>query len=205
MSKFADRLFQLRTANKLTQDGLSNILKDKYNIETNKSMISKYEKGIHEPGFTFIDYVADYFGVTTDWLMGRSDNKYYTDSEQCSKVPVLYSYSNDSNSLVKEDTVAYEITNDTCDFCIRITKDNMIDCGMKVGDLAFIRKQSDLESGQVGMFLINGNTEIYRIIKDDNYIILKSDNTKYNPIIFTKKDFKHVSIIGRVVSVKFNL
>ena len=89
MSKFADRLLQLRQEANLTQEELSNSLNLKYDLGTNKGMISKYEKGLHVPGFTFVDYVADYFGVTTDYLMGRSNNKYYDDNTHDKRIPIL--------------------------------------------------------------------------------------------------------------------
>ena len=205
MSKFADRLFHLRTENKLTQEGLSDILKEKYEIETNKSMISKYEKGIHEPGFTFIDYVADHFGVTTDWLMGRSDNKYYSDNIQCKKIPVIKTINNEIQLTTGENIISYEYTSDDADFCLKVFEDNMSSIGMKVDDLAFVHKQHDLENGQVGLFILNDKPCIYRIFKEDTYVMLKSDNTFYNPIILSKKDFKLVTIIGRIISVKFSL
>lgn len=205
MSKFADRLFYLRTENKLTQEGLCEILKEKYNLETNKSMISRYEKGIHEPGFTFIDYTADYFGVTVDWLMGRSDNKYYSDNIQGKKIPVIEIINNEILFPPKNNITSYEYTSDDADYCVKVFDDNMLGIGMKIGDLAFIHKQSDLQNGQVGLFILNGMPCIHRIFKEDNYVMLKSDNTIFNPIILNKKDFKLTKIVGRVVSVKFKL
>ena len=205
MSKFADRLFYLRTENKLTQEGLCEILKEKYDLETNKSMISRYEKGIHEPGFTFIDYTADYFGVTVDWLMGRSDNKYYSDNIQGKKIPVIEIINNEIQLPSGDNIISHEYTSDDADFCLKVFEDNMSSIGMKVGDLAFIHKQSDLQNGQVGLFVLNDKPCIYRIFKEDNYVMFKSDNTVYNPIILSKRDFKLVTIIGRVISVKFSL
>lgn len=67
MSKFSERLLQLRQESNLTQEELSTNLNVKYGLGINKGMISKYEKGLHVPGFTFVDHAADYFGVTTDY------------------------------------------------------------------------------------------------------------------------------------------
>ncbi len=205
MSKFADRLFYLRTENKLTQEGLCDILKEKYNLETNKSMISRYEKGIHEPGFTFIDYTADYFGVTIDWLMGRSDNKYYSDNLQVKKIPLVRTI-NSSGQIVNTDNItSYEYSNEDCDFCFKVTDDNMSAIGMKLGSLAFIHVQQSLNNGDVGLFLIDGSPLFYRFFEEDKYIMLKPENQICTPAIFSKKDFKQVLIIGKVITVKFNL
>lgn len=42
--------------------------------------ISNYEKGIHSPDLDMICKIADYFGVTTDYLLGRSQSNYNTES-----------------------------------------------------------------------------------------------------------------------------
>lgn len=207
MSKFADRLYFLRSENKLTQDGLCDILKEKYNIETNKSMISKYEKGIHEPAFTFIDYVADYFGVTTDWLMGRSDNKYYSDNNiDVRKVPVLKEITNEIQLMSSDNILSYQYTTDDADFCIHVFEDNMRVSGLKLNDLVFIKKQSNLENAQVGLFIINDKPGLYRLFCDEEpYVMLSSDTPWYKPVIMSKKDFKQITIIGRVLSAKVQL
>lgn len=38
--------------------------------------ISNYEKGIHSPDFDTLCKIADYFGVTTDYLLGRTNYRY---------------------------------------------------------------------------------------------------------------------------------
>lgn len=38
--------------------------------------ISNYEKGIHSPDLNTLCKIADYFGVTTDYLMGRTKYRY---------------------------------------------------------------------------------------------------------------------------------
>lgn len=42
--------------------------------------ISNYEKGIHYPDLATLCKLADYFGVTTDFLLGRTDCRYAPDS-----------------------------------------------------------------------------------------------------------------------------
>lgn len=38
--------------------------------------ISNYEKGIHSPDLNTLCKLADYFGVTTDYLLGRSNHRH---------------------------------------------------------------------------------------------------------------------------------
>ncbi len=40
------------------------------------STISNYENGVHYPDYETLCKIADYFGVTTDYLLGRSSYRY---------------------------------------------------------------------------------------------------------------------------------
>lgn len=66
---FAQRLRQLRTERKISQSELAAVL----NI-SNRT-ISMYEQGNSEPNVETIIKIADYFNVTTDYLIGRANEK----------------------------------------------------------------------------------------------------------------------------------
>lgn len=40
------------------------------------STISNYENGVHFPDYITLCKIADYFGVTTDYLLGRTEYRY---------------------------------------------------------------------------------------------------------------------------------
>lgn len=203
MSKFTDRLLQLRQEANLTQEELSNNLNLKYNLGINKGMISKYEKGLHVPGFTFVDYVADYFGVTTDYLMGRSNNKYYDDNAHDKRIPILGTISAGLPIIVQENIIGYEYTSDNCDFCLRVKGDSMINARIHDGDIVYVKKQSDVENGEIAVVIIDGEeATLKRVYKINGNVILHPENPIYKDMIFSKKDFKQVQIIGKVKYVK---
>lgn len=74
---FHERLRELRISRKLTQKELAERLG-----LTNTSTISKYETGEVKPSVEIIDKVADLFGVTADYLMGRSHEKSVKDETE---------------------------------------------------------------------------------------------------------------------------
>ena len=39
-----------------------------------QALLSHYENGAREPGLRFVCRVCDYYGVTADYLLGRSEN-----------------------------------------------------------------------------------------------------------------------------------
>ena len=40
-----------------------------------QALLSHYEKGAREPGLDFVVRACNYYGVTADYLLGRSDRK----------------------------------------------------------------------------------------------------------------------------------
>lgn len=68
MNKFGVRLKQLRKAKKLTQKELGEI------FGFSDSIITMYEKGAREPSAETLINLAEYFGVSMDYLVGRTDN-----------------------------------------------------------------------------------------------------------------------------------
>ncbi len=64
-----ERLIILREESGLTQEKLAEVFK------TKKATISRYETGSRDPKLdTLIDF-ADYFDVSTDYLLGRTENR----------------------------------------------------------------------------------------------------------------------------------
>ena len=66
MAQFGEKLVGLRQKHKLTQLELASA------IFVSVSTISNYEKGIHFPDLDKLMAIADFFDVTTDYLLGRT-------------------------------------------------------------------------------------------------------------------------------------
>lgn len=62
---FGNRLRQLREEKHCKQEQIARL------INMNKTAISCYENGFREPSMQTLDRLADIFGVTVDYLMGR--------------------------------------------------------------------------------------------------------------------------------------
>ncbi|HRR76581.1 MAG: helix-turn-helix transcriptional regulator [Ruminococcus sp.] len=62
------RLKELRKAKKLTQQRLA------IELNMNQNSISRYETGEHEADYRTLILLADYFGVSIDYLLERTDN-----------------------------------------------------------------------------------------------------------------------------------
>lgn len=69
MTSFGDRLKELRKKSNLTQQELAS------KFYLNKSSISRYENGTQLPEHDLLEKIADYFKVSIDYLLGRTDIK----------------------------------------------------------------------------------------------------------------------------------
>ena len=62
------RLLELREERNLTQADVANA------INTSITNIGRWEKGLNEPTANYLIQLADYFDVSLDYLVGRTDN-----------------------------------------------------------------------------------------------------------------------------------
>ena len=63
------RLKEIRKAKGISQ------LKLAMDLSTNQNTISRYETGEREPGINELIKIADYFNVSVDYLLGRTENQ----------------------------------------------------------------------------------------------------------------------------------
>ncbi len=62
------RLKEIRKAKGISQ------LKLALDLNTNQNTISRYETGEREPGISELIRIADYFDISVDYLLERTDN-----------------------------------------------------------------------------------------------------------------------------------
>ncbi|MGU3355424.1 helix-turn-helix domain-containing protein [Bacillus wiedmannii] len=70
-----EKIKELRKNSKITQEQLGNA------IGVSKMAISYFEKGKKAPGRETLEKIADYFNVTTDYLLGRSEDPELNEEE----------------------------------------------------------------------------------------------------------------------------
>ena len=72
------------------------------------------------------------------------------------------------------------------------------------GDIAIVRVQPDVESGEIAIVLINGeNGTCKKILKDKRGLTLVSFNPRYDPMFFTCEDVETLPVVIRGKVVKF--
>lgn len=87
LSKFAVILSQLRKERGISQK------KAATDLGISQALLSHYEKGIRECGLDFVIRCSKYYGVTTDYLLGVSENRNGVSTDYFSNVEGVDSHS----------------------------------------------------------------------------------------------------------------
>ena len=67
---FAARITSLRKERGMSQKEVA------LNLGVSQALLSHYEKGVRECGLDFVLKCAEFYNVTTDYLLGRQNSKY---------------------------------------------------------------------------------------------------------------------------------
>lgn len=191
MSKnFSDILKELREEKGLNQQQLAN------SLEVTRQTISNYENNKRVPNKEMLEIIADFFNVDMNYLYGQSEikNKYqdffskYNNiipiKKGSKKIPLLGTIAA-GNPILAEEHIDEYIDFDEkvqADFCLRVKGDSMINANIKSGDIVFIKKQSDVDDGEIAAVLIDGEATLKRVYKIGDVIQLRAENPSFPPI-----------------------
>ena len=196
-----NRLKYLRTARGENLEKVAEYLN--VSIQT----ISNYENEKRDMTPDTIIKLAEYFGVSTDYILGKSNNR--NNDIAVSKIPILGTVKAGYDWLAEENIIDYitlkeNIPNVDEYYALRITGDSMLPL-LAEGDLVIVHDQDDVESGQTAVVLINGEeATVKKVVKTNEGIELHAMNPYYPVKKFTFEDMQKipVKIIGRVREAK---
>ena len=154
-----------------------------------------------------ITMLANYFGVSVDYLLGKTDTKIKKPAGV--RIPVLGRVAAGIPIEAITDVDAWEeIPADmakTGEFAaLRIRGDSM-NPRMEDGDVVIVRIQEDCNSGDIAVVMINGcDATCKRLVKTTDGIRLESFNPAYKPMTFTNQEVLElpVRLFGVVVELR---
>ena len=85
------------------------------------------------------------------------------------------------------------------DFCLLCEGDSMIDAGIDDGDVVYIRKQPDIENGEIAAVRIDNEATLKRVYKYPDRLVLQPENRSYPPMTYVGEEMNQVSIEGKAV------
>ena len=174
-------------------------------VGTSGANISRYETGKHGAGSDILGEMANVFNVNPGWLMGAQVDKYLDSIIPAKRIPVVGVIAAGYPIIAEENITGYEWISDNehVDFCLKVKGNSMSGIGIKDGDIVFIRKQEDIENGEVAAVIIdNQEATLKRVYKVEGAIILHPENPEYQDMVFSKKEAKELRIVGKVISYK---
>lgn len=199
-----ERIKQLRLQKGLTQEELG-----KY-IGVQKSAIRKYEKGsVTNLKRSSIETLAKLFNVTPSYLMCIDDDNNFENNMIDNKrvFPLLGTVKAGYDYLARENIISYisidkKISDPENYFALKVVGDSMQPV-LYEDDIIVVHKQSDVESGQIAIVLVDGEEgTVKKVIKHDDYIELIAFNSYYPPRKLSKND--NFKIIGKVVEARIS-
>ncbi|MBW9219357.1 repressor LexA [Anoxybacillus ayderensis] len=177
-------------------------------LGTTKQTVSRYETGERKANQDVLFKLSEIFKVSIDdFFPSKKENE--VKSIVFTKLPIVGAVSCGNGVLAYQEIEGYEEVptswlNGGEYFFLRAKGDSMINARIMDGDLLLIRRQDDVENGEIAAVLIDGEAVLKRVYKTNGTIILQSENPKYQPIVLQKDNMKDVRIIGKLKKVVLN-
>lgn len=202
-------LFSLRFSEALSESSENTYtIAEKLNLSP--ATISRYTNGKMLPKLATLYQAADILNVSPEWLMGKSDNKSISHiRSKAVKIPVLGTVMAGIPLEAIEDIIDYEeisveMARQGDYFALKVKGDSM-EPKISAGDVVIVRKQDDVDSGDLAIVLVNGNeATIKKVMKFNGGINLVPNNPAYSVMTYTNEQIESlpVNVIGKVVELR---
>lgn len=202
---FQVRLKELRENRMLSQNDLAKALNVK------QSTVAMWENGTNKPRYSKIEELANFFNVSIDYVLCRDDviPVEHIKPSTGILIPVLGHVVAGIPIEAIEDIIDYEeiskaMASQGEHFALKVKGDSM-EPKISEGDVVIVRKQSDVNSGDIAVVLVNGDeATVKRIKKRPEGLLLSPFNPSYEPMLYTNEDIEKlpVTILGRVVELR---
>lgn len=198
---FIEKLDLLMKENSITRMGLSKESGVPYT-----TIVNFYEKGSENIKLSTLRRLSDYFRVSLDFLVDDEEINRSTSIMELVNVPIVGKISCGNGVLALEEIEGYEATpRDWLSggefFYLRAKGDSMIGARINDGDLLLIRKQPEVEDGEVAVVVVNDEIFLKKVYKRGNTLVLQSENPNYSPLIYTNGE---VQIAGKLKKIIIN-
>lgn len=181
----------------------------------NRQVVTDWKAERSKSYMKYLPQIADYFGVTVDYLLGKTDNKESKSTRRpgvripvygnvAAGVPILAIENYDSDDPDDWEEITEKMASTGEYFALRIHGDSM-EPKISNGDIVIVRVQQTIESGETAIVRINGDEATCKKVKrTPEGMMLISTNPVYEPMFFTPKQVQElpVEIIGKVVELR---
>lgn len=167
------------------------------------STLSQWKNGAYVPKVEKLQKIADYFDVPLEYFTGRTAPEPLPSTDHTHWIPVLGRVAAGIPAEMIEDVIDYEEIDDSVGeaFALVIAGDSM-EPKLSRGDVVIVRRQEDVESGDVAVVAVNGSdATCKKIVKREDGVLLVPLNPSFDPQFFSEEEIRTlpVTILGKVI------
>lgn len=198
---FGEKIKAIRVALDLTQDEFA------ARLGTTKQAISRYENSEREPNLRTAREFSKKLGV--DLTVLADDSMALSDRLAANIIPMPSTYKVPLIGTIAcgKPTLAVEEADELvevpdfvrADFALRCKGDSMINARIFDGDVVYIRKQPEVENGEIAAVLIEDEATLKRVAVYPDKIVLEAANPLYDPLVYRGEEMNQVEILGKAV------
>ncbi len=205
-TQFGTRIKQLREKRGLNQEELGEI------VGVSDKTVSSWEINRTEPKMGIVQQLADFFNVTTDYLIkgntADDEDLYQQLDMSYIKVPLYAPISCGNGAFVDDNILDYVAVPDDGlnphkEYFAQIADgDSMIEVGIDSGDIIVFEKSNTIDNGKIGCFCIDDNVATCKKFKKgDTFIQLIPANKNYDPIVIdlNNNNFRVIGILKKAI------
>ena len=177
-------------------------------LNTTKQAIYKYESNIvTNIPMDKIEVMSSIFGVTPSYLMGWDDKN---SKFNPARIPVLGYVAAGIPIEAIEDVIDYEelspeTVKDGAEYFALQIQGASMEPKISDGDVVIVRKQPDVDSGQIAIVCVNGDrATCKKVMKHPGGILLQPLNPAYEATFYSAEEVQNlpITILGRVVELR---
>lgn len=195
---------RLRKAKGLTQMQLAKIL------HVNQTTVSHWEIEQSIPDPVMLKQLSSFYGVSVDYLLGRTDNPTPDTLPTATvKIPLLGNIAAGQPIEAIENVEDYVYISEDMSrhgtyFALKV-KGNSMEPRIYEGDIAIIRHQGSVNSGEIAAVKVNGDDVTLKkveFVKDGVKLI--GLNPSFTPLFYTTAECvqKPLTVLGKLVEVR---
>lgn len=165
-----------------------------------------YEKGTREPNSETLIKLSRFFETTIDYLLGKSDADMippgFTPLPEMESVPLVGRIACGEPITAEENLEGYVSIPAAwhATFTLKCCGDSM-EPTIHDGDLVAIRKDVQVENGQIAAVRIGDEATLKHLYLHEDYIELRPEKPTYSSIIRRKEEMNDVTIEGKAVGL----
>lgn len=197
-----ERIRSRREALGMTQTELADAL------STTKQNIYKYENGIisNIPSDK-VEAMAEILKTTPAYLMGWEEETVLPPNIEplgsMQKIPLVGQIAC-GTPILAEQNIEDDVDlpgHIRADFALTCKGESMIGAGIRTGDIVYIRKQEEVENGQIAAVMVGGDeATLKRVYTKPGVVQLVAENPNIAPAVFIGKEAEQIHIIGLAVA-----